>query len=146
MAQIADCSRSGRPVLGICNGAQILVESGLVPGKNPGSVEMALATNRMTDRSGYYCAWAHLAVVAGTGRSLWTDSWEGNRVTAAPVAHAEGRFTSADETIRKMFIAGDQVAFRYVRADGTPGTHFPHNPNGSIGEVAGITNPAGNVQ
>jgi phosphoribosylformylglycinamidine synthase len=145
MAEIAERGREGRPVLGICNGAQILVESGMVPGTEPGSIQMALATNRMTDRNGYFCRWTHLAAAAAPGTSLWTALWETGDITAAPVAHAEGRFTSGDDLIKEMLLSGRQVAFRYVGTDGSAGAGFPHNPNGSIGDVAGITNPEGNV-
>ncbi|MFC2075856.1 phosphoribosylformylglycinamidine synthase I [candidate division KSB1 bacterium] len=145
MAEIARRADEGRPVLGICNGAQILVESGLVPGTNPGQVQMALATNRMTDREGYFCNWSRLAAAADPELSLWTRFWKRGDVTTAPIAHAEGRFTSADEEVRRMLREGDRVAFRYVGPDGSSPSAFPHNPNGSIGDVAGITNPAGNV-
>jgi phosphoribosylformylglycinamidine synthase len=145
MAEIARRAGEGRPVLGICNGAQILVESGLVPATDPGRIQMALATNRMTDREGYFCNWSHLAPAADPEQSLWTRLWKTGDVTTAPVAHAEGRFTSADDEVRLMLREGDQVAFRYVNPDGSLQPDFPHNPNGSIGDVAGITNPAGNV-
>jgi len=71
--RIAAESESGKPVLGICNGAQVLVEAGLVPGFHRGRVEMALAPNRAPRRAGYLCRWAWLRVVPGPG-SPWFAS------------------------------------------------------------------------
>jgi len=145
MAEVARQAEMGRPVLGICNGAQILIESGLVPGLSPGEVEMALATNRMVGRRGFYCAWSYLKVVSRGSDSLWTRKLRRNAVLPAPVAHAEGRFVSAKESVRELLESGRQVVFRYVGPSGEENPGFPYNPNGSVGAVAGLTNPGGNV-
>ena len=64
---VAAAADAGRPVLGICNGAQVLVEAGLVPGIEPGHVEVALAANAAPEWHGYYCDWVHLLPGAGPG-------------------------------------------------------------------------------
>ena len=82
----------GAPVLGICNGAQVLVESGLVPGG--GGVELALARNRMPGRAGYYARWVYVRVE--DSRCVFTRALEPGTVLPLPVAHGEGRFVARD--------------------------------------------------
>lgn len=143
MEAVVEAAAAGKPVLGICNGAQVLVESGLVPGIEPGRVEMALAPNRMTGRRGYYCRWVHLRLDdAGTAASC---AMAPGTISPIPIAHAEGRFTTRDPEVARALTAGQQVVWRYSRADGVPAAGFPANPNGSLGDIAGLRNPAGNV-
>lgn len=120
------------PMIGICNGFQALVRAGLLPGDQPG-----LLTDNENGR--FECRWVELAPEPGND-SLWlADLSEPIR---CPVAHAEGRFVAealGDLEDRKG------VAFRYL-ADGAPaGGGYPANPNGSAGDVAGITDPSGRV-
>ena len=134
---------AGKPVLGICNGAQILVEAGMVPGIEYGRVQMGLAHNIMPGRDGYYTRWTHL--VPAHSDSCATATLEPGAPVPAPVAHAEGRFVTTEEgLIDRLFIEG-QVVFTYGAPDGTAARGFPDNPNGSEGDIAGISNPAGNV-
>lgn len=115
---------AGRPVLGICNGFQTLVRSGLLPG---GGARAALGHN---DTGRFECRWVRLS--AASTRCVWTAGL-GDDVEC-PIAHGEGRFTCDDETLATL-VANDQVALRYV------GT----NPNGSIDDIAGICDPSGVV-
>jgi len=132
-----------KPVLGICNGAQVLLESGLVPGVEPGCVEMALATNVMPGRDGYHAQWCHLRVAsAGACATLASKT---NDVIPIPVAHAEGRFVSRTEGLFEKLEAGGQIVMTYAGPDGEPPAGFPGNPNGSVRDVAAVSNPAGNV-
>jgi phosphoribosylformylglycinamidine synthase subunit PurL len=131
-------AESGKPVLGICNGCQVLVEAGLVPGLESGSVEVALAANRFPGRTGYYSRW--IAVEAcRNSRSPFVEGLEGN--LPLPIAHAEGRFTHEDPEFFARLDAAGHVALRYVPM-GPGGTA---NPNGSLLDVAGLTNRRGNV-
>ena len=134
---------AGKPVLGICNGAQILVEAGMVPGLIPGKVEMALARNAMPDRDGYYTRWTHLAVeTAGSAASL---ALEVGDVLPIPVAHAEGRFVSATPGLIEELFARGQAVMTYATPAGARAERFPDLPNGSAMALAAVSNPAGNV-
>jgi phosphoribosylformylglycinamidine (FGAM) synthase-like amidotransferase family enzyme len=62
-----------------------------------------------------------------------------------PIAHAEGRFVTRDPEVERALAEGDQIVLRYCRHDGAEAGGFPHNPNGSLLDAAGISNPAGNV-
>jgi len=135
----------GKPVLGICNGAQVLVEAGLVPGISPGKVEMGLAPNVMGDRTGYFCRWVYVKACARSGESAFTDAFAGDDVIAVPVAHGEGRFVSSDPSVLRAVEEGGQVLFRYCDEGGNYDKPFPQNPNGSWMDAAGICNMEGNV-
>jgi phosphoribosylformylglycinamidine synthase len=140
---VVDAADRGVPVLGICNGAQILVESGVVPAFEEGTVEMALAPNRMTGRHGYYCTWVR--VKKGAARCVFTDLMNEEEPTPLPLAHAEGRFVTASPAVRSRLETGQGVAVLYADPDGGTAGAFPANPNGSMFAIAGLTNAAGNV-
>lgn len=131
----------GKPILGICNGCQVLVESGIVPGREPGAVEVALAANRMPGRRGYFSRWVGLEAVAPS-RCAFVAGLSG--VVPLPIAHAEGRFAHEHEAEFARLEAEGFVALRYVGLDGKA-AGFPANPNGSLRAAAGLTNPGGNV-
>jgi phosphoribosylformylglycinamidine synthase len=140
---IVDAAAAGKPVLGICNGAQVLVESGLVPGLEVGRVEMALAPNQMSGRRGYYCQWVHVTVE--NDATVASRALPAGTVTPMPIAHAEGRFVTRDPEVERALAEGNQIVFRYSRADGGAADGFPCNPNGALLDAAGIANRAGNV-
>lgn len=144
---VLEAAGRGVPVLGICNGAQILVEAGVVPGFTPGAIDLALAPNRMPDRSGYYCNWVR--VKKGGARCVFTDflagAEEDSGTLPIPLAHAEGRFVTASEEAARRLEAQECVALVYAAADGRTAEAFPENPNGSFLAAAGVTNPGGNV-
>jgi phosphoribosylformylglycinamidine synthase len=135
----------GKPVLGICNGAQVLVEAGLVPGLEEGKVEMALAPNSGMGRGGYYCNWVYLKVSCTPARTAATCDLEPGEILPVPIAHGEGRFTSSAEGLFESLEAGDQIAFKYCDPGGRLAESFPENPNGSERMAAAISNPEGNV-
>jgi len=136
-----------RPVLGICNGFQILVEAGLLPGFDGISTlpQAALATNLPI---GYRCMWTHLKH-ENKGRCVFTSKIKADSVVRIPAAHGEGRFiferAKQNEHLRKLY-ENDQLVFRYCEEDGEAAEgRFPANPNGSFHDIAGICNSSGTV-
>jgi phosphoribosylformylglycinamidine synthase len=140
VSTIVEEAARGKPVLGICNGAQVLIETGLVPGYS-GQPAMALAANNF----GYRCAWVRLKLMVPPERTLFTGAFTDGEVVEVPVAHGEGRFITEDEGVLERLLAERQVPFVYCTASGEPATSFPDNPNGSVHAAAAICNPAGNV-
>ncbi len=138
---LAGRAEAGAPVLGICNGAQVLVEAGLVPGG--GHVEVALARNRMPDRAGYYTRWVWCRVEETA--CVFTRGLTPGTLLPLPVAHAEGRFTSAKRRRIAKLVEAGQAPFRYATPAGQPAANHPDNPNGSEEAVAGLCNERGNV-
>ncbi|MBZ0266710.1 phosphoribosylformylglycinamidine synthase subunit PurQ [bacterium] len=126
-------AEAGKPVAGICNGAQVLLECGLVPGIESGRVEMALALNDSGGRVGYTCDWRWV-----TG-SLFEEP------IPLPFAHAEGRFTTGDESVRKEVLRRDLIVARYCDEEGRVGTGWPVNPNGAWESAAALRGASGHV-
>ena len=128
---------ASKPVLGICNGFQALVKAGLLPG-NSSEGDVTLTHNALGK---FECRWVTLQPVEGS-RSLWTRDLR--EPILCPVAHGEGRFAVKDEPARKRIWDEGLVALTYVNPAGQA-TCYPHNPNGSVDDIAGICNAAGNV-
>jgi len=141
MEKIKNESKKGKPVLGICNGCQVLVESGIIPGLKD-HVQMALAPNINPFVQGYYCTWVRIKNVSGKNAF---NRFLGEDVIDLPIAHGEGRFTTKDDYIIKRLEQNNQIAFKYCDKDGNIIENFPINPNGSMLNIAGITNKEGNV-
>ncbi len=141
---LAAAADRGTPILGICNGAQILVEAGLVPGGAPGDdrITLALAVNRLPDRDGYLSRWVTLEARTG---SLWTEAYAPGERVPMPMAHGEGRFTARDPRRMPELSARGAVPFAYAAAKVGQPVAWPDNPNGSEADAAGVTNAAGNV-
>ncbi len=135
MAAVTRFAEVGGLVLGICNGFQILLEAGLLPG--------AMLRNRSLS---FICRDVRVRVDNHT--TPFTSRCEPGQVLTLPIAHAEGNYYTDPATLSSLK-AGNQVVFRYCTTDGqvTPeGNPTPHfNPNGSLDNIAGITNAAGNV-
>lgn len=143
MAEVAAAAKRGAVVLGICNGAQVLIETGLVPNFAFGTSTMALAHNRFPDGESYFVnRWVHLTSGAEPGTNAFND-FEGT--IYVPIAHGEGRFTASDPALLTTIIENGQNAFVYATAEGEIDPTFPTNPNGSVLNLAGLTNPDGNV-
>jgi phosphoribosylformylglycinamidine synthase len=143
--RIAAEAARGKPVLGICNGAQVLVEAGLVPGFRPGTVEMALAPNAAPRREGYLCRWCWLGTSPGPGHALFAGSTTPGEVIPMPIAHGEGRFLTADPEVRERIERDGLVLYRFVNPAGGRADRYPFDPNGAMLQAAGITNAEGNV-
>jgi phosphoribosylformylglycinamidine synthase len=132
----------GKPVIGICNGAQVLVEAGLVPDMG-GAVGLALARNRMPDRGGYYARWIRVRVEDSP--CVFTRHLEPGTILPLPIAHGEGRFTSAEPGRMEALVRDGQVPLRYATPAGAVAEDFPDNPNGAEQAAAAVCNRRGNV-
>jgi phosphoribosylformylglycinamidine synthase subunit PurQ / glutaminase len=122
MRSIIGFAEQGGPVLGICNGFQVLCETGLLPG--------ALLRNE-----GLRFVCRDVPLVVGTTETPWTSAYERGERIVIPAKHGEGRYV-ADEATLDRLEADDRIVVRYA-----PG----HNPNGSLRDIAGVTNEARNV-
>lgn len=127
----------GGLVLGICNGFQILVRSGLLPDSTgDGTPEASLAPN---ESGRFECRWVRLE--AATDRCAFLER---GQIVHCPAAHMEGRFVTRDAATLTRLQDRGQIALRYLAADGgEPG--YPDNPNGSPGHVAGVCDATGRV-
>ncbi|HLC95782.1 MAG TPA: phosphoribosylformylglycinamidine synthase I [Candidatus Nanoarchaeia archaeon] len=140
---IREGAEQGKVVLGICNGCQILVESGIIP-LLAEQAQMALAPNINPFISGYYCTWVKIKN-SSKKETAFNSVMEDDEVLSIPVAHGEGRFTTKDTALVNELIDHDQLLFRYCDAAGKIIDKFPVNPNGSMINIAGICNKQGNV-
>ena len=129
MESVRAFAEAGGPVLGICNGFQILTEAGLLPG--------ALMRNASLS---FECTWVYVRVE--NDRTPWTRTLAPGTILRLPIAHGEGRYYADAATLERLEREG-RVVFRYVDADGrvTPEA----NPNGSLNNIAGVCNERGNV-
>ena len=139
----------GKPVFGICNGAQILVESGLVPGVEKNQTSIALTDNKRIQNghvvgTGYYNTWTHLKVSVPPESTAFTRHLNSKEIIYLPFAHAEGRFIVPDKLLNEL-INNNQSVFRYCDDSGEISSQFPTNPNGSDYNLAAVSNPSGNV-
>jgi len=136
-----------RPILGICNGFQVLVEAGLLPAFDGVSVlpQAALATNVPI---GFRCTWTHLKH-ENTGKCIFTRTIGNGEVLAMPVAHAEGRFMFEKKKERdylQRLYDNDQLVFRYCTEEGEYAEEqYPANPNGAFHDIAGICDSTGTI-
>ena len=128
MDAVREFAEGGGPVLGICNGFQILCEAGLLPG--------ALIRNRGLS---FICRWVNVRTEGSPGAS---QLWKPGQVLQIPIKHGEGQFVAAPEELAGIEDQG-LVALRYCAPDGSLDERF--NPNGAAHNIAGLRNEAGNV-
>ncbi|GAA0470410.1 phosphoribosylformylglycinamidine synthase subunit PurQ [Alkalibacillus silvisoli] len=120
MESVKQFAESGKPVLGICNGFQVLLETGLLPG--------AMKRNEALK---FICRPVELTVE--NNETFFTTSYDLHAKVNVPIAHAEGNYECDQETLKRLE-QNNQIVFRYV-----------NNPNGSVSDIAGIVNEKGNV-
>jgi phosphoribosylformylglycinamidine synthase len=128
----------GKLVLGICNGFQVLVKAGILPGGDS-SKQQTEVTITYNDSGKFEDRWVYLA--PQTKECIFIEP---GRQIYLPIAHAEGKVVTKDETVLKKLKADGHVAFTYVDADGNEGP-YPVNPNGSVDSIAGLTDTTGRV-
>lgn len=137
----------GRPILGICNGFQILVEFGLLPGFE-GMSNYPQATLTTNEPAGFKCEWIYLRQ-ENRGKCAFTSKIPEGKVLRMPIAHGEGRWLfpkENEEALLKKLIDEDMLVFRYCNKEGkTADGKYPQNPNGSFHDIAGICNREGNI-
>ena len=134
----------GRLIIGICNGFQILVKAGLLPGNQRLEQEATLSIN---DSARFEDRWVHLRRPSGGSggqRSVCVWTRDLPEVIYLPVAHGEGKFIASDASLLKRLNRAGQVVFRYCDAEGKP-VQYPGNPNGSQEAIAGICDATGRI-
>ncbi len=133
---------AGKLVIGICNGFQVLVKAGFLPGlAGPGKeIEATLTRN---DSGKFEDRWTYLKLAGGGRKCVWTG--EIPETIYLPVAHGEGKFVPRDASMLKRLKTGGQVVLRYVDREGGSRAGYPANPNGSVDDVAGICDPGGRI-
>ena len=129
MTAVQEFAAQGRPVIGICNGFQILCEAGLLPG--------VLRRNRDLE---FRCQWANL--LTERTDTPFTLSCQPGQLLKVPVSHGEGNYYAAESTVAQLEAEG-RILFRYCQASGE--VTDSANPNGSVHNIAGILNQRGNV-
>lgn len=122
MSEVVKAAEQGKYILGICNGFQILTEAGLLPGALLRNVGLK-----------FLCHQAPLEVV--NNATPFTNQYAKGEIVDIPIAHGEGNYFCDEETLAKLE-ANNQIVFRYAKGS---------NPNGSLGDIAGISNERGNV-
>lgn len=133
--QLVDFLAARKPLLGVCNGFQVLAEAGILPGRVPGKRSMALLENqsaKFEDRK--------IRLIVSPEKCAWTEGLSGE-ILEMPTAHSEGRplFCHAASS------DGARVVLRYVDSQARPTMHYPENPNGAPEAIAGITDETGLV-
>jgi phosphoribosylformylglycinamidine synthase len=132
---------AGKPIIGICNGFQVLVKTDLLPGAI-GDRTGQTCTLTSNDCHRFVDRWVHL--MPQPSKCVWTTGMD--QPIELPVAHGEGKFVPATESVRQTLHENGQVVLTYVRSDGSPADgSFPDNPNGSVDDIAGVCDITGLV-
>lgn len=129
MREVMEHAKRGYPILGVCNGFQILCETGILPG-----------TLLRNERLKFVCRNVTLRVENAT--TLFTSQYEAGQLLRIPIAHGDGRFTIDQDGLERLRDS-DQVVFRYARPDSSFAEAA--NPNGAADNIAGLVNESGNV-
>jgi len=141
----------GKLIIGICNGFQILVKSGLLPNL-PGDFKTIETTLTLNDSDKFEDRWVHLKSVKSKAKieklktentkCVWTRGLKD--IVYLPVAHGEGKFIPRDRSVLKRLRDEGLIVFEYSDSNGRR-SGYPHNPNGSVENIAGICDPTGRV-
>ncbi len=130
--------KSKRPVIGICNGFQVLVKAGFLPEVDTPKQTVSLVWN---NSARFECRWVYLKVK--NKKNLWLADLPD--IIRLPVAHAEGKFVIYSQKTLNQLERNGQIAFQYCDENGNTNCGYPSNPNGSVKNIAGIINIEGNV-
>lgn len=130
---------SGRLIIGICNGFQVLVKAGLLPNLD-GAAQTIESTLTLNDSDKFEDRWVYLKRTSE--KCVWTKGI--NKVIELPVAHGEGKFIPKDRRVLKKMRDEDLVVFEYVDRGGER-AGYPYCPNGSVDNIAGICDPTGRI-
>ena len=137
-------AQQGKPILGICNGAQILVESGLVTDSKTAQISLTInkrIKNNNVLGTGFYHSWFYLKNTASPKKTPFNSF---SKLIRMPLAHGEGRFVIPDNLLLEME-KNDQIIFKYCDHNGQINKNYPINPNSSVQNIAAISNKQGNV-
>jgi phosphoribosylformylglycinamidine synthase len=145
--QIAQFTDENRPILGIGNGFQVLVEYGLLPGfEDPCQQLQATLTTNIPQR--FTCTWVYLKN-ENKGKCLFTNKIPQEKILKIPVAHGQGRFlfpAEKEKQLLEKLIDNDMLVYRYCNENGLPANGiYPTNPNGAYYDIAGICNKEGAI-
>ncbi len=142
-APLAQFIADGKLILGVCNGFQILVKSGLLPGPMPQLAADDWHPTTLTHNTSgkFEDRWIKVRATSTLCKWLPADG----KILDLPIAHGEGRFVTRDPAILQALRDNDQLAFQYVDDAGHPATTFPALPNGSTDAIAGICDITGRV-
>lgn len=144
---LKDFVEDERPILGICNGFQVLVEYGLLPGFE-GISDTPKAMLASNIPQGYNCRWVYMKQ-ENQGKCIFTNKIPKGRVLRIPVAHSEGRFLfprEEEQNLLEKLVEEDMLVFRYCYKNGDYAEgSYPINPNGSFHDIAGICNKEGTI-
>jgi len=132
----------GKLIIGICNGFQVLVKAGLLPGPMPQLAPEDLFSTTLTHNSHARFEDRWVRLIACSNICKWIEP---GKPLYLPIAHGEGRFVVRDPAVLAALQQNDQIVFRYVDAGAHPAVEFPDNPNGSVDSIAGICDVTGRV-
>lgn len=149
--------RKNTLIIGICNGFQVLVRTGLLPFEKLGKMDATLTNN---DSGHFECRWVNLKIenksrcvflsnTSDGGRlnaseAMTPPRWTNNGIVSYQVAHGEGKFFADPQTL-KMIEQQGLVVLRYTDENGKPTQKYPENPNGALNAIAGICDPTGKI-
>ena len=141
---LQEANTAQKPILGICNGCQILAEAGLIPDlSNDQKLDVALDKNMAdTQYMGFICDWVFVRIQAPE-QNVWTRCFKAGTILPIPVNHGEGRFVFSENCSEDSIQSLAHI--QYCDPKGNAISKFPVNPNGSGLNIAGIGNKAGNV-
>lgn len=131
--------RKDTAIIGVCNGFQVLVRTGLLPFRKVGDMDVTLTNN---DSGHFECRWIKVKK-NNKNNSKFLEGMD-EKIIWLPVAHGEGKFIGNTETLNKIETQ-NLVAFRYVDDNGNPTKNYPDNPNGALNAIVGITDITGRI-
>lgn len=136
-------ARKNTLIIGVCNGFQVLIRTGLLPFGKLGEMSATLTNN---DSGHFECRWVNLRIENKSHCVFLNNSTmkQFDNLVSYQVAHGEGKFFTDPQTLKKIEQQG-LVALRYVNENGKPTQKYPANPNGALNAIAGITDPTGRI-